>query len=101
MPAQASSAMSHWKAKMNIGHDLVNSAKGPGQSEPRNSKPAQAHGFMSAVRLEVVQPDQQDTPKGNGRPSLSSERGSEKLDFIEGDLASHERFMMLVSAQPG
>lgn len=52
---------------------------------------------MSAVRLEVVE-RQQNTAKVNGRASLSSERGSEKLEFIEGDLASHERFMMLVSA---
>ena len=40
---------------------------------------------MSAVRLEVVQAKRQDT-------------GKVKVEFIEGDLASHERFMMLVSA---
>ena len=51
---------------------------------------------MSAVRVELESVNVKS--KVNGRPSLSSERGSEKLEFIEGDLASHERFMMLVSA---
>ena len=52
---------------------------------------------MSAVKAKV-ESHQQNTAQVNGRPSLSSERGSEKLEFIEGDLASHERFMMLASA---